>query len=255
MTTTDTVALIGAIATPTVALAGYGFNVWRASQDRESSKELAAGEQAHELRLALGSRAYEDQKAAYRRVVGWAVRTMHQVELTLPVISTSGTPEPPKDIPSEEYEVMNTEVILFGSKEVAEVMAAFHAALQSFRSSVWMFNAMKDQPPRPPTGTGDEVGSFEQVEQAREKDETSAPLGALVPTLRPHGAAPTRRSRALEVRARLRWRGRKQSPPRVRPVRDRELPAGVVARPSEPQRWRVRLERSARSARGRLRSL
>jgi hypothetical protein len=163
MTTTETVALIGAIATPVIAIAGYGFNVWRAAQDRRSAKELAADAQAHELRVAQRSRAYADGKEAYMSVTAWAVRTMHQVELTLPALSGKDPPKPPENIPVEEYEAMNAAVALFGSSTVADKMVEFQAALQVFRANVWAYHAAREGP-----GTSDQFTPFTDVEKARQ---------------------------------------------------------------------------------------
>jgi hypothetical protein len=164
MTSTETVAVIGAISTTAVAIAGYGFNVWRASQDRKAAKDMAVEAQAHELRLAQGSRAYGDRKDADRRVVAYAVRTMNQVELTLPMLEDSDTPKPPENLPPDAYEAMNTEIALFGSPAAAEAFKEFLMTLQPFRAAVWAFEAMKNQ-----AAMGAEVtGSFGEVHKARE---------------------------------------------------------------------------------------
>ena len=88
---------------------------------------------------------------------------MHQVELTLPVISTTATPKPPENIPPEAYEAMNTEVALFGSPEVGNAMNEFALALQPFRAAVWAFQTMREQ------GTSAQMtGSFEEMAKARQ---------------------------------------------------------------------------------------
>jgi hypothetical protein len=84
MTATAVVAIVGAISTPVVAIAGYMFNERRAREDRAATRaladdthgherELAAAARSHERLLRVGERVYEDRKATYRLVLRWAL--------------------------------------------------------------------------------------------------------------------------------------------------------------------------------------
>jgi hypothetical protein len=56
---TATVAILGVIGTPVVAIAGYVFNERRSRDDRAAARELAEGAHTHETKLRRSERAYD----------------------------------------------------------------------------------------------------------------------------------------------------------------------------------------------------
>jgi hypothetical protein len=168
LSTTELVAIIGAISTPAVAIAGYIFNERRADGDRVSTRELAddshqherelaATGQAHERQLRVGERLYEDRKATYRLVLRWALNTIHIVELTEPQGTYTGMPEPPEMIATEEYNNMQVELAAFGSTEVAEALDTFHGRFQEFANTVVSLRQLRAEHPDHPMLSGMET--------------------------------------------------------------------------------------------------
>jgi hypothetical protein len=145
VTTAETVAIIGSISTPVVALAGFAFNAWRAGQDRQAAARLAEQAQMHERQLTQGGRAYTDRGNAYRGVIGWALREIQQVELTMPIITFEGTPEPPASLPEDQWEAMMIEVRLFGSRAVFEAMNDFRDKVRGFAAHVMVQRTFREE--------------------------------------------------------------------------------------------------------------
>ena len=169
MTTAETIALIGSISTPSVAFAGYVFNAWRAGQDRQETARMAEQAQEHERRVTQGGRAYVDRGNAYRAVLTWALRTVQQVELTMPLMTFEGTPEPPESLPNDQWDAMMVEVRLFGSREVSEAMTDFRNKVSDFSGHVMVQRTYRQQGVR-----GIQVTeSFKELQAAREKCQAS----------------------------------------------------------------------------------
>lgn len=175
MSATAAVAVIGAISTPLVAVAGYVFNQKRAARDRETTRnlaqdahsherQLAAQARAHERQMRQGERAYEDRKAAYRVVIEWALRTTQQVQLTEPILTTSGMPEPPDNLTEDQWRAMMIDVNLVGSSEVGEAMSAFREAAVDFSGRLMVWRTLREQ-----RGTAQQMTDAHQAMQgARE---------------------------------------------------------------------------------------
>jgi hypothetical protein len=132
MDATTFVAVVGAIGTPVVALAGYLFNDRRASRDREATMELTRASHEHEMDVRRRERAYEARKEAYRIVLQWAIVNMQQVQLTDPILTYAGMPDPPENVPQELFDTMNVEVAAFGSQEVKQAIDEFRDAVDAF---------------------------------------------------------------------------------------------------------------------------
>jgi hypothetical protein len=155
MTGTEIVAITGAITTPTIAVAGYLFNHWGSKNDRAAARNLAQDAHAHERSLRQSERAYEARSMAYRMVLEWALRTIQQIELTAPIVSTNLTPSPPDSLSEEHYNEMRVELAAHGSAEVEEAFEEYRTAARRFfvhagiverheqQSSTGVFEAME----------------------------------------------------------------------------------------------------------------
>ena len=156
------ISIVGIVSTATVAGAGYWFNERRAKADRETNRQLAQDAHTHERQLAeqaqgherqvrQGERAYDDRKTAYRRVVAWGLRTMQQIQLSEPILKTSGMPdEPPPDLDEGEWDAMMIEVRLFGSSDVIDAMEKFRSSAIAFSAQLMAFRVIRDQRGQPP---------------------------------------------------------------------------------------------------------
>jgi hypothetical protein len=181
VTTTEVLAIIGAVSTPAVAFAGYWFNQRRAAQDRKANRELLQDTQQHERELAEGShshdrnlrqgeRAYADRSTTYRQVIQWAFRTIQQVQLSEPILRTSDMPEPPENLSEEEWRTMMIEVRLFGSADVLQAMETFRESVSSFSGHLMVLRTYRDQGGAPGEQTS---GAWRELQSAREEAATS----------------------------------------------------------------------------------
>lgn len=163
MDTTAIVAVIGVVATPTVAIAGYVFNAWTHRQDRDAGTELAREAHEHERRLALANRAYDDRKAAYMTALRYALTTVKRAALTEPMLVFEGQPEAPEPVDSETWDRMHVEVGAFGSPEVGDALMALLIASRDFGLAVGTYRAVREQ-----SGPGPGVaGAGEAMQTAR----------------------------------------------------------------------------------------
>jgi hypothetical protein len=150
---TGVVAIIGVIATPVVAIAGYVFN-----------RQLARDTHTHELEARRRERACDARRDAYLHVLEWALILIQQVELTDPIITYAGMPAAPESPPAEVFNRMVVELAAFGSAEVRAAVDEFRNAVRSFgtRNNVAMM--LRDQ------GAGGQVvEAFEARDAAREE--------------------------------------------------------------------------------------
>jgi hypothetical protein len=147
MNTTELVAVIGAISTPAVAIAGYVFNERRVREDRKSTRdlsveshrherELAEAARAHERQLRVGERLYDDKKETYRVVLTWALRAIQQVEEMASSIRDGDVPAEAEAAPDVVFNHMMVQVNAFGSPEVAEALESFFATFKRFAAAV-----------------------------------------------------------------------------------------------------------------------
>jgi hypothetical protein len=145
VTTTEFVAVAGAIGTPVVALAGYAFNWVTSRGDREHSLKLAQGSQTHEERLRRAERNYDDRKSAYLGTIGFAVNAMRRVELTLPLMTYSGMQAPPEPLGDEETSKLSTAIVAFGTPEVDQLLNDFSRTVNDFFWNVGTVTTIRDQ--------------------------------------------------------------------------------------------------------------
>jgi hypothetical protein len=142
---TAAIAIIGAITTPSVAVAGYVFAYRSRSRDREIEATLAHDAHDHERKLAWASRAYDDKKSAYLTAMGYALVTIQRVALTEPLLTFAGQPEPPDPVDPDTWTRMHVEVGTFGSEEVDEALTVLLEATRDFNFAVGTFRTIKDQ--------------------------------------------------------------------------------------------------------------
>jgi hypothetical protein len=121
MSATEIVAVVGAISTPVVALAGYGFNERRSRDDRAATRELAQdshehegllaeAQREHEAELRRNERLYTDRKETYVELLKVAAIAMERVRLTEPIITTASMPKMPDPPSDERWEDMQARV-------------------------------------------------------------------------------------------------------------------------------------------------
>jgi len=132
VTATATVAIVGAISTPVVAIAGYVFHEVSARRDRSAALDLARENNTHELQVRRRERIYDDLKSTYRAALEWALLIVQGVQLTDPIITMTNTPAPPEEPPDEVWNAMRINVSVFGSPEVEKALDDFRAAARSF---------------------------------------------------------------------------------------------------------------------------
>jgi hypothetical protein len=132
MSATGTVAIIGAIATPTVAAMGFTYNGWRSKIEHRAARQLALDSQQHGLDVRRRDRAYDARRDAYRLALQWALNLLQQVQLTDPVVTIAGQPGPPGSLSTEHFNEMRIEVSAVGSKDVDASLERFRNAVRSF---------------------------------------------------------------------------------------------------------------------------
>lgn len=158
----DAVALAATVGGSVVALGGVSVTAWGIWQQRESAKELAASQQAHERQLASGARLFEKRADLYEGMIGVLQRWSDQVEATEPIFRMANEPEPPKEPSVEEQRDLNRVLRTFGSREVADAYDEFVKAVKSFFYSAMTLRATREQ-------RGDAQLPWEQMEREREK--------------------------------------------------------------------------------------
>jgi hypothetical protein len=156
----DAVALAATIGGSVVALAGVGVTAWGIKQQRESAKELAASQQAHERELASGARLFERRAAVYERMMDVLHRWAEQVEATEPILRMAGDPEPPEQPTVEEQRALNTPLRTFGSPAVADAYGTYVQSVLAFFVAATTLRRAREQP-------GDIEEPWTQVEASR----------------------------------------------------------------------------------------
>jgi hypothetical protein len=157
VTATAVVAIVGAVATPVVAIAGYLFNEASSRRNRSAALDLSRETHSHELELRRRERSYDDVKTTYRAVLEWGLQVVKSVMLTDPIRTVEGMPEPPEPPtePSEEqWDKVRIDVSVFGSEPVEKALDAFREAARDFYFRV---------------GTARVIGDLEAREAARER--------------------------------------------------------------------------------------
>jgi hypothetical protein len=157
----DAVALAATIGGSAVALAGVGATVWGAKQQRESVRELAASQQAHERQLASGARLFERRSAVYERLIGVLQRWVEQVDRTEPILRWANEPEPPEQPSADEQRALNTVLRTFGSPAVADAYDDCVKSVRDFFIQAATMRTLREQ--QAPNL------QWEQLEQARTK--------------------------------------------------------------------------------------
>ena len=135
MTATAVVAIVGAVATPVVAIAGYFFNELSSRRDRSSALDLSRETHRHELELRRRERSYDDVKTTYRAVLEWGLSVAESVMLTNPMVTVEGMaepPEPPTEPPEEQWNKVRIDVSVFGSEDVEKAFDGFREAARDF---------------------------------------------------------------------------------------------------------------------------
>jgi hypothetical protein len=139
MSATAAVAVIGAVATPVVAIAGYLFAGKQARGDRQAALslarathehdgEIAAAQRQHEAALRMADRVYEDRKAAYLTALSFTLAARSRMDAQAAWVSGGREGNaPPAPFSAErggEWDRIRVEVTAFGSRAVDEAMAA-----------------------------------------------------------------------------------------------------------------------------------
>jgi hypothetical protein len=140
-----TAALLGTLATVVVAIAGYVFNWKTSAGDREAARQLAQDAHEHGMVARRSDRAYTERREAYRLLLAWALIRMQQLELTEPVVTWTGMPEPPAGPSAEMYREIRVALAAFGSPAVDTAFADFLQAYHDFSVAVGTLRAIRDQ--------------------------------------------------------------------------------------------------------------
>lgn len=142
MSATSAIAVIGAVATPTVAIAGYVFTARSRGEDRQATRELASEGHEHERKLAAITRAYDDKRSAYLTTPRYALNTIQRISLTHPILGFGDQPIP-DEIPQAEWDGMHVAIAAFGSRDVDEALKVFLEASRDFFYAAHTFSALQ----------------------------------------------------------------------------------------------------------------
>jgi hypothetical protein len=144
VTDATAIALAGAIGGPLVAVVAIVASQVGARGDRAHALQMGQLQQLHEARLAQTARSYEDRKATYLELLSWLYNAMVRVQLTEPIISFAGDPDPPEAISNEEWLALQARVSAFGSAEVDGALEHFRDLDRSFYGHVSVYRALRD---------------------------------------------------------------------------------------------------------------
>jgi hypothetical protein len=164
MSATEVVAIVGAISTPLVAIAGYGFAEWRSRGDRDAARQLAEEAHGHERELARGARLYERRSPVYESLMRVVQPTMEHVEARNPIISFSTEPPLPPEPSLDDQREVQIQLRTHGSKEVGD---AFQEWFQKVR--LFMLHASTYEMIRSQGVGGDLAESAKQMHAARDE--------------------------------------------------------------------------------------
>jgi hypothetical protein len=134
----DAVALAATVGGSLVALAGVGATAWSARQQRESAKELAKEQHAHERRQASGERLFERRASVYESMISWLQRTVESMDED--VRNAEATRRSPDaavtrltELPTtDERRTMTTRLRTFGSPAIADAYDGFVQSMDAF---------------------------------------------------------------------------------------------------------------------------
>jgi hypothetical protein len=154
MGATEIVAIVGAISTPVVAIAGYVFNERRSRDDRAATRKLTEDSHAHERQLAEGQREHEERlrrnerlynarREAYLDVLRQTLVEVQIVERTENPISLREPPEMPRE---NEWRDLRARVGAFGSREVGDAVKTFDSKVREFHNAVNAYRGMSERP-------------------------------------------------------------------------------------------------------------
>jgi hypothetical protein len=157
MNATAVVAVVGAISTPVVAIAGYVFNERRSHVDRQAARQLAEDSHDHERQLAEGQREHEAglrrserlyaaRRETYLDLLRTCLLLVERIELTEPIITTASTPEPPEPPNDDEWRELRARVGAFGSTQVSEAADALYQKAGAFYSAVIGYRLNREHP-------------------------------------------------------------------------------------------------------------
>jgi hypothetical protein len=139
------VALAATIGGSVVALAGVGATVWGAKQQRDSTRELAVSQHAHERELASGARLFEKRSAVYERTLGFVQRWSEQVDRTEPILQWANEPELPQGPSVDEQRALNAVLRTFGSKAVGDAYDEFAKSVRDFFVHAATMRTLREQ--------------------------------------------------------------------------------------------------------------
>lgn len=144
MSATAAVAIIGAVATPAVAIAGFVFNHRRAQADRAATRELAHDTHTHELQLAEGQREHEQELRRKERLFDARRETyvdvLRQFLVEVQIVDRRENPassrEPPEMPPEHEWTDLRARVGALGSKDVVSAVDSLDSKVREFHEAV-----------------------------------------------------------------------------------------------------------------------
>jgi hypothetical protein len=157
----DAVALAATIGGSLVGLAGVGATMWSVRQQRESAKELAASQQAHERLLASGERLFEKRAAVYEGMVGVVQSWAEKVEDTEPILRLADDAAAPEQPTVDEQRALNTVLRTFGSEAVAKTFSDFVVTVREFFFEASSLRTLREQ--------GAPALPWEQLQEKRAK--------------------------------------------------------------------------------------
>jgi hypothetical protein len=150
MNATEIVAIVGAISTPAIAIAGYIFNERRSRDDRAATRELAEDSHAHERQLAEGERdhaerlrrnerLYDARRDTYLDLLRQFLLEVQIVQRTEDLVGLREPPDPPTE---EEWRDLRARVGAFGSAEVVHAVEEFDSQVRTFHNAVNVYRGM-----------------------------------------------------------------------------------------------------------------
>ena len=139
--------------------------------------------------MRRSERAYEARQEAYRHVLEWALVVIMRVELTDPIVTFAGMPEPPDAPPDEVYARLLVDVGAFGSHEVDAALDAFREAVSSFYLRAEEVRTQRESAQMRQQAGGGEISSFAFQERDEAREAARQSFEALRTTIKDELAA------------------------------------------------------------------
>ena len=169
-------AVAAALGTAIVAIIAINKQAKNSQKDREHTRELAAAQREHDLKVRQSERRSE----AYIELMKALNRTQTQVERTEPIASREGDPGPPPNISDEESWALQALADVIASDDVRGLIEDWFKKAREFYSAVWMLGVIREHERREPGrvtaeelerayGVKSSVGQWQKVDAIRKE--------------------------------------------------------------------------------------